>query len=293
MFCFKCGASMPDKTPACPKCGAAVSIAPPLAASSSAVAPAPATTPRVNLAQPRVHTGHQETDGKAVGSLVLGILAMFPLGLLAGIPAIILGHVSRKSIRESFGRLKGDGMALAGLIMGYLSFAAVPVVLIIAAIAIPSLLRARIDANERVALSTVRTLNTSQAVYSSKYPTVGYARDLATLGPGSVGNCLPENDASAEHACLIDGVLGNPRCTAGSWCPKGGYKYSVTAECGTDGACTGYVVVAVPVQRGTSGAKSFCSTGDAVVRFRGASRTIGAIVTPLTVEECQSWPPVL
>jgi type IV pilus assembly protein PilA len=294
MFCFKCGASMPDQTPACPKCGAAISSAPPPAASSSAAAPAPApVSPRVNLAQSRVHTGPQETDGKAVGSLILGILAMFPLGLLAGIPAVILGHLSRKSIRESLGRLKGDGMALAGLIMGYLSLAAIPIILIIAAIAIPSLLRAKMQANESAAMSTVRTLNTSQAVYSTKYPTTGYARDLATLGPGSASSCTAEPDGSAEHACLIDGVLGNPSCTSGSWCAKGGYKYSVTAECGTDGACTGYVVVATPLQPGTSGAKSFCSTSDLVVRFKGASRTIGAIVTPLTVEECQSWPAVL
>jgi type IV pilus assembly protein PilA len=291
MFCFKCGASIPDKIPACPKCGASVSSAPPPAASSSAAATATApVSPRVNLAQSRVPTGHQETDGKAVGSLVLGILSLMPfLWVLAGIPAIILGHLSRASISKSMGRLKGAGMALAGLIMGYLSVAAVPVVLIIAAIAIPSLLRAKMQANESAAMSTVRTLNTSQVVYSTKYPTVGYARDLATLGPGSTGTCSPETGGSAEHACLINGVLGNPSCTAGTWCTKGGYKYSVTAECGTDGACTGYLVLAVPVQPGTSGAKSFCSTGDSVIRSRAA----GASVAPATAVECQLWAPIL
>jgi type IV pilus assembly protein PilA len=289
MFCFKCGTSMPDTAPVCPQCGAAVSTAPPPAASSPAAAPAP-VSPRLNVPpQGQAYRGHQATDGKAVGSLVLGILAMFPLGLLAGIPAVILGHLSRKSIRESFGRLKGEGMALAGLIMGYLSVAAIPVVLIIAAIAIPSLLRAKMAANESAAMSTVRTLNTSQVVYSTKYPAAGYARDLATLGPGSARNCSAEIGGSAEHACLIDSVLGNPSCTSGSWCSKGGYKYSVTAECGTDGVCSGYVVVAMPVQPGTSGAKSICSTGDLVIRSRAA----GASLAPTTAAECQLWAPIM
>jgi type IV pilus assembly protein PilA len=288
MFCFKCGTSMPDTAPVCPQCGAGVSTAPPPTASPSTAAPAP-VSPRLNVPpQRQAYPGHQETDGKAVGSLILGILAMFPLGLLAGIPAVILGHLSRKSIRESFGRLKGAGMALAGLIMGYLSLAAIPI-LIIAAIAIPSLLRAKMAANESAAMSTVRTVNTSQMVYSTKYPAAGYARDLATLGPGSAGNCSPDVGGSAEHACLIDGVLGNPSCTSGSWCAKGGYRYSITAECGTDGVCSGYVVVAVPAQPGTSGAKSICSTGDLVIRSRAARTSLA----PTTAAECQLWAPIM
>src|SRR5229473_2261001 len=62
-------------------------------------------------------------DGKAVVSLILGILAIFPFSIFAGIPAVVLGHISRSSIARSMGRLKGEGMALAGLIMGYLSVA--------------------------------------------------------------------------------------------------------------------------------------------------------------------------
>jgi type IV pilus assembly protein PilA len=288
MFCFKCGASMPDTAPLCPQCGAGASTTQPPAASSFAAAPAPASPrPKAPSAQP--NSGQQETDGKAVGSLILGILSLIGLWLLAGIPAIILGHLAKSSINKSMGRLKGDGMATAGLIMGYFSVAAIPFILIIAAIAIPSLLRARMAANESAAMSTVRTLNTSQAVYSTKYPAAGYARDLATLGPGSTGNCSPETGASAEHACLIDGMLGNPSCTSGSWCAKGGYKYNITAECGTDGVCSGYVVVAMPVQPGTSGAKSVCSTGDFVIRSRAA----GASLAPTTAAECQLWAPIM
>src|SRR5713226_3901433 len=90
--------------------------------------------------------GPQVTDGKAVVSLILGILAIFPFSIFAGIPAVVLGHISRSSIARSMGRLKGEGMALAGLIMGYLSVALIPMILIIAAIAIPNLVRAKIQA---------------------------------------------------------------------------------------------------------------------------------------------------
>ena len=140
------------------------------------------------MAQPPrqpVYRGQPQTDGKATGSLILGILSLLCFSFLAGIPAVILGHMSRKSIRQSMGRLKGNGMALAGLIMGYISIAFIPLILIIAAIAIPNLLRAKISANDAAAASTMRTLNTAQVTYSADYPTKGYARDLATLGSGA------------------------------------------------------------------------------------------------------------
>jgi hypothetical protein len=251
----------------------------------TAAAPAPAPWQAAPAARPYI--GYQQTDGKAVSSLILGTLAIFPLWFFAGIPAVILGHLSRKSIRESMGRLKGDGMAVAGLVMGYMSVAALPLLLIIAAIAIPSLLRSKMLANESAAASTVRTLYTSQLQYSSKYPSAGYARDLATLGPGSAGSCS-ESDGTLEHACLIDSTLGNSRCTAGSWCVKDGYKFRIAATCGSDGICSDYVIVATPVVPGTTGTKSFCATADAIVR----ERSRGATFIPPTVAECQSWQPI-
>jgi hypothetical protein len=55
----------------------------------------------------------------AIWSLVLGILSPFCCGFISAIPAIILGHIGRSEIRKSNGRLTGSGMALAGLILGY------------------------------------------------------------------------------------------------------------------------------------------------------------------------------
>lgn len=65
----------------------------------------------------------------SVWSLVLGILSIFSCGPLTGIPAIICGHLARSKIKMDPDNLSGEGMALAGLIMGY--FSVVLVILII------------------------------------------------------------------------------------------------------------------------------------------------------------------
>ena len=65
----------------------------------------------------------------------------------------------------------------------------VAIILIIAAIAIPNLLRARIAANESSAVSSIRTINTAEISYQSAYPTVGYATVMGALGPAAAGAC--------------------------------------------------------------------------------------------------------
>ena len=67
----------------------------------------------------------------------------------------------------------------------------VAIILIIAAIAIPNLLRARIAANEASAVSAIRTINTAEVSYQSAYPTVGYSTTLGRLGPGAAGSTCP------------------------------------------------------------------------------------------------------
>ncbi len=64
-----------------------------------------------------------KTDSLAICSLVFGILAFLGLGPLGGIPAIICGHIARNSIKKSEGQLSGGGMALAGVILGYIILA--------------------------------------------------------------------------------------------------------------------------------------------------------------------------
>src|SRR5215472_2297518 len=98
----------------------------------------------------------------------------------------------------------------------------VAIILIIAAIAIPNLMRARIAANESAGASTVRTLNTAEVTYSTTYSAQGYAPNLTTLGPNGVDCTVPAN-VTATSACLIDGVLGTAPFK------KGAFTYSITS----------------------------------------------------------------
>jgi type IV pilus assembly protein PilA len=98
----------------------------------------------------------------------------------------------------------------------------VAIILIIAAIAIPNLLRARLAANEASAVASVRTLNTAQISYNSKYPTVGFA---STLGALSGTSCTTPTTAGA---CLID-----TQWASGT---KSGYKFALSGVSGTPAA---------------------------------------------------------
>jgi type II secretory pathway pseudopilin PulG len=158
----------------------------------------------------------------------------------------------------------------------------VPAVLIVAAIAIPNVLRSKIAANESSAVGMTRTVNTAQVTYASMYPKSGYAPDLASLGPDPRE---PAGD-SPSHANLINETLGNATCTGVGSCTKSGYQFRMNAVCKLR-VCKEYVVVATPVDAST-GTRSFCSTSDGVIRFK-ISQPLAA---PLTVAECRTWAPL-
>jgi type IV pilus assembly protein PilA len=161
--------------------------------------------------------------------------------------------------------------------------ASLGVALAVAAIAIPNLLRSRMAANESAAVSIMRTINTAQVTYAVQYPNIGYARDLASLGPGTSERC---DTPSPKHACLLDAVLGDAACTTGKWCRKSGYNFSVSASC-RFGTCPGYVAVATPVNA-ESGTKNFCSVEDAIVRTKIGTQ----LISPITAAECRRWTPL-
>jgi type IV pilus assembly protein PilA len=131
----------------------------------------------------------------------------------------------------------------------------VAIILIIAAIAIPNLLRARIAANESSAASIIRTLNTAEVSFLTAYPATGYSPTIAALGAGGAVPCVPV----AASACLIDDTLAVLGPTTG----KSGYLFDAAGQ-GTP--VTGYVATGTPITVGSSGVNSFCSIEDAVVR---------------------------
>jgi prepilin-type N-terminal cleavage/methylation domain-containing protein len=135
----------------------------------------------------------------------------------------------------------------------------VAIILIIAAIAIPNLLRARIAANEASAVSSIRTISTAMISYNSSYPTVGFASNLATLG-GTCTSTVPTSTA----ACLVDSTLAGGT--------KSGYTF-VAAASGSGTPTGSYYTYANPVTANSTGVRSFCSVQDAVVRVTGTSAT--------------------
>jgi type IV pilus assembly protein PilA len=128
----------------------------------------------------------------------------------------------------------------------------VAIILVIAAIAIPNLLRARISANEASAGASMRTIATAELTYSISYPTVGYA-SLAALG-GAAG-CTP----SSTTACIIDELL-----TSGS---KSGYTFVATPSTSGTGVMDQYLNTAVPQIMNVTGVKGFCEIEDHVIMF--------------------------
>jgi type IV pilus assembly protein PilA len=141
----------------------------------------------------------------------------------------------------------------------------VAIILIIAAIAIPNLLRARMAANESSAVASIRTINTAEITYMSTYPTVGYAGTLAVLG--GVAPCTP----SSTTACLIDSVLA-----AGL---KSGYSFNAVGAGGPPAVT--YYAAGTPVALNQTGTRSFCSFEDAVIRVQP---TGGAIASEAACE---------
>jgi type IV pilus assembly protein PilA len=148
----------------------------------------------------------------------------------------------------------------------------VAIILIIAAIAIPNLLRARIAANEASAVGSVRSIVTAEISYNSTWG-LGFAASITNLG-----GAIPCT-ASSATACILDPLI----TVTGT---KSGYKLKATGAGGAATATnpnTTFEASAVPVTVGTTGQRTFCSDESGVVRF---DPTGGA--DPATDTKCQA-----
>jgi type IV pilus assembly protein PilA len=147
----------------------------------------------------------------------------------------------------------------------------VAIILIIAAIAIPNLLRARMSANESSAVGSTRTLNTAEISYNTTYPTIGFTQTLVNLG-GAIGTgCTP----STSSACLIDAVLANNGNPSNSG--KSGYSFLIaTGAAQAGGVYVQYDINATPLTVNQTGIRSFCAVEDAVVRVQPSGAAAGA-----------------
>jgi prepilin-type N-terminal cleavage/methylation domain-containing protein len=132
----------------------------------------------------------------------------------------------------------------------------VAIILIIAAIAIPNLLRSRMAANEASAVGSLRTINTAEVTFQTTYTSVGFA-NLAALG-GAAATCATATGATSTGACLIDSVL------AAAPNQKSGYAFTAVAAGGTPTVT--YTSTALPIAVGQSGQRAFCSDQSGVIR---------------------------
>src|SRR5262249_26037682 len=111
-------------------------------------------------------TGQPKTSGLAIWSLVLGILGMFCFSILAGIPAVICGHTALSRIKRSGGMLEGNGLAIGGLVTGYLSIAMIPLIAMLAAISIPNFVKARNAAMTNVCINNLRQIEGAKQAWA-------------------------------------------------------------------------------------------------------------------------------
>jgi type IV pilus assembly protein PilA len=133
----------------------------------------------------------------------------------------------------------------------------VAIILIIAAIAIPNLLRSKIAANESSAVGSVRTINTAEVTYSSSWGT-GYALTINNLG-GTAAVCTA--GATAGNACLIDELLSvNPST-------KSGYTFAAVGGNMVNNVYNTFEVNATPATVQVTGVRAFCSDQSGVIRF--------------------------
>jgi type IV pilus assembly protein PilA len=155
----------------------------------------------------------------------------------------------------------------------------VAIILIIAAIAIPNLLQARISANEASAAGSLNAIKSAEVTYTSAYPDIGFSPDIKSLGGASP--CTP----SSTSACLIDSFLSSsiPGSTG-----KSGYVYLATGIM-TGGAITNtaFVGATAPMSVNNTGNHDFCTTNDGVLRSKQA--TAGDL--PVTdIPSCVAFP---
>ncbi len=169
--------------------------------------------------------------------------------------SVITGHKSR-----------AQGFSLIELLI------VVAIILIIAAIAVPNLLRARMSANESSAVESLRTINSAEVTYQSTYPTVGYATTLAVLGPGA-GNTTCGVPASSG-ACLIDTLLATATSAAS---PKSGYYFTNPVVTVAGGVNATYELDAMPAMANQTGVRGFCADSDGVVHFENPAAVQGSV----------------
>jgi type IV pilus assembly protein PilA len=201
--------------------------------------------------------------GLATASLVLGVLSILTLGCLGvgALTGLILGIIALTRANRSPAEYGGKGLAIGGIVTNALSVFLIVPMGIIAAIAIPSLLRARVSANESGTIGDIRTVISAQAAYQSvtgAYGTLECLNQPSACRPGYTG------------PTFIDSPLLLP--------VKSGYRRTfhpglpVQPGDGSPAGLASFAYVAVPERAGQTGVRGFCGGTDGIICYTADGR---------------------
>lgn len=269
LLCPSCGKEVAETDALCGFCGGSLSTDKPASTEShlSASATSPPRSPERRSRQ---------ISGKAIASLVLGLLPFIPgarlfalvfgaesvtlnlsryyLGLVAALLAVIFGHRAKASICRSGWRLRGKGMAIAGLVLGYLWLGG----WILATTTSAFVDHSRLLANQASAVGSLRNIKTAAISYAHTYDR-GYPPTLADLGPAKseIPNTRPKE--SDKAAGLIDEILASGR--------KSNYRFTyIAGPADSTGKITTYAVHADPIEPGKTGKMYYFTDQTCVIR---------------------------
>ena len=240
--CTNCRGNLADFVAVCPYCGVPQPIP------QAAVQPGWEMPP--------------QNSNKAIASLVCSVLFMCAP---ASIAAVVLGHLALIDIKRTAGQMSGKGMAIAGLVMGYLGIGLTTSYIVFMVFMFRTTLGRGIPVNEAAAITTMRAYSQALKSYAEKCPQQGYPATLIPLGPGA-GDC--------KHSNLVDVRLAAPVPV------RQGYMYQYSTGVAGPEKITAFALVARPVTPGMSGRRFFFLDESGVIR-ESATQNIGPNSKPL------------
>jgi hypothetical protein len=155
-----------------------------------------------------------QRSGLALASMILGICGIvLCLGPLTGIPAVICGHMAQSKIKQSGGVIGGGGMAVAGLITGYISFLWIVVTLMLAAIAIPNFIKAKQKAEQNLCVNNLKSIQGAKEQWAieEKKPRATVPTEADLFGPSKYIAQLPVCRAGGTYT--LNSVKESPTCS--------------------------------------------------------------------------------
>ena len=166
-----------------------------------------------NAAQPK-------TSGLAIWCLVLGILSLACFSIFAAIPGVICGHKALSRIKYSGGRISGQGLAIAGLVTGYLGIAwAIFVIPLMMAIAIPNFVKARSTAQANACINNLRQIDAAANQFALEH---GKTNGEAINFPDDLTPYIKLNSQGKIPSCPAGGTYSikrvgeTPTCSLGT-----------------------------------------------------------------------------